>query len=137
MTPRASTARRFRPRSGTPYTFAFTNITGSPTPTFKLRHAAVNGITISPAGVLSGTPKYAGKFKLTVVAANGVEPKAEKTFTLVVASVTHEPHDIPPCFRWNGFHNKPGLWIWVAHHLRKGDFWTGRCLPIPRPHAKH
>ena len=46
---------------GTPYSFAFTGVTGSPAPTFALSPSPVaGGITISAAGVLSGTPTTAG-----------------------------------------------------------------------------
>ena len=42
---------------GAAYSFAFTGITGSPAPTFSLTPATIaGGITISAAGVLSGTP---------------------------------------------------------------------------------
>ncbi len=70
---------------GAVYDFAFSGITGSPAPTFSLDPATVaGGITISPEGVLSGTPTDAGSFPITVTAANGVAPDAVKTFTLVV-----------------------------------------------------
>ena len=70
---------------GSPYSFAFTGITGSPAPTFALSPTPVaGGITISAAGVLSGTPTTAGSFPITVTASNGTAPNAVKTFTLVV-----------------------------------------------------
>ncbi|MGZ4799429.1 MAG: putative Ig domain-containing protein [Acidimicrobiia bacterium] len=76
---------------GTPYSFAFTGITGSPAPTFALSPTPVSGITISAAGVLSGTPTTAGSFPITVTASNGVAPNAVKTFTLVIAPKSDEP----------------------------------------------
>ena len=75
---------------GSPYSFSFTGITGSPAPTFAVSPATIaGGITISSAGVLSGTPTTAGSFPITVTASNGVTPNAVKTFTLVVAPGEH------------------------------------------------
>ncbi|MGZ6975943.1 MAG: putative Ig domain-containing protein, partial [Acidimicrobiia bacterium] len=83
---------------GTPYSFAFTGITGSPAPTFALSPTPVSGITISTAGVLSGTPTTAGSFPITVTASNGITPNAVKTFTLVInpASVAPNFTGTPP-----------------------------------------
>ena len=70
---------------GSPYSFAFTGITGSPAPTFTMSPTPVSGLTISAAGVISGTPTTAGSFPITVTASNGKAPNAVKTFTLSIA----------------------------------------------------
>ncbi len=77
---------------GSPYSFSFTGVTGSPAPTFAVSPATIaGGITINSAGVLSGTPTTAGSFPITVTASNGVSPDAVKTFTLVVAPASVAP----------------------------------------------
>ncbi len=70
----------------TAYSFAFSGITGSPAPTFTMSPATVaGGITVSAAGVLSGTPTVAGSFPITVTASNGVTPDAVEQLTLEIA----------------------------------------------------
>jgi hypothetical protein len=44
------------------------------------------GVTLTRAGVLSGTPTATGTYKVTITAANGVLPKAKQRFTLKVRS---------------------------------------------------
>jgi hypothetical protein len=74
---------------GTPYSFTF-NSTGSPAPTFSVTAGTLPpGLSLSAAGVLSGTPTSAanGNFpNITVTASNGVPPNAQQTFSL--AAVT-------------------------------------------------
>ena len=56
------------------YTFA---ATGNPAPTFAVASGTLPaGLTLSPAGVLSGTPTTAGRTTFTVTATNGVAPNA-------------------------------------------------------------
>src|SRR6478752_531542 len=50
------------------------------------------GITLSAAGVLTGTPTTASSTPITVTASNGVAPDAVKTFTLVVSPATSPPN---------------------------------------------
>src|SRR6476659_4604446 len=77
---------------GSAYSFAFTGITGSPTPTFSVSPATIaGGITISAAGVLSGTPTTSGSFPSTGKATNGVAPDAVKMFTIDIAAATSPP----------------------------------------------
>ena len=71
---------------GSPYSFSFTGITGSPAPTFSMTPANVAGITLSAAGVLSGTPTAAGSTPITVTATNGIAPDAVKSFTLSIGA---------------------------------------------------
>jgi alpha-tubulin suppressor-like RCC1 family protein len=58
--------------------------TGSPAPTFTESGALPAGVTVSSAGVLSGTPTQAGSFPITITATNGVAPDATQQFTLTV-----------------------------------------------------
>ncbi len=63
--------------------------TGFPLPTFTIGAGALpEGVTLSPAGVLSGTPAAGtGKlFTVTVVASNGIGTAASQTFQLTVGS---------------------------------------------------
>ena len=81
---------------GTAYSFSFTGITGSPAPTFTMSPATIaGGITLSAAGVLSGTPTTSGSFPITVTATNGVAPDAVKQFTVVIAPANT---DVAPDF---------------------------------------
>jgi len=61
--------------------------TGSPTPTFSVISGSTpSGVTLSSAGLLSGTPgaNTGGQYTLDIQAANGVTPNATQTFTLNV-----------------------------------------------------
>ncbi|MFE5700494.1 hypothetical protein [Rhodococcus koreensis] len=60
---------------GTAYSFAFT-VAGTPAPTVTTTDPLPAGLTLSAAGVLSGTPTAAGSFPITVTASNGVTPDA-------------------------------------------------------------
>ncbi len=70
---------------GTPYNFAFI-VTGTPAPTVTVASGGLlAGLTLSPVGVLSGTPTTAGTHNFTVKAANGANPDAVTgTLTIVV-----------------------------------------------------
>lgn len=77
--------------SGTPsagqvgqvYAFAFAAI-GAPTPTMSTTSELPEGLTLSPAGVLAGTPSESGEFTLAIVASNGVNPNGAHAATLVI-----------------------------------------------------
>ncbi|MGH9502144.1 MAG: Ig-like domain repeat protein [Terriglobales bacterium] len=58
--------------------------TGFPAPTFSETGALPNGVTLSAAGVLSGTATVTGNFPITLTASNGVLPNATQSFTLTV-----------------------------------------------------
>ena len=58
--------------------------TGYPLPTFSEVGALPTGITLSSAGLLSGTPTETGSFSFTVTATNGVGTAANQSFTLAV-----------------------------------------------------
>ncbi|MDX6200872.1 MAG: hypothetical protein QOJ83_372, partial [Frankiales bacterium] len=69
---------------GEPYRFAFT-LGGNPLPTLTRTGATLpDGLTLSPAGVLSGTPSRAGTFTFTVSATNGTGPAVARAVTVVV-----------------------------------------------------
>lgn len=71
--------------AGVPYSFAFT-VAGEPAPVVTLVPGMLPpGLSLSPSGVLSGTPALAGTFKFAVRAANGAGPDAiAGPFTIVV-----------------------------------------------------
>ncbi|GGL07535.1 YVTN family beta-propeller protein [Curtobacterium luteum] len=56
---------------GTAYSYTFT-ADGEPSPTFSVDGDLPAGLTLTPAGVLSGTPTSAGKSTFVVRASNGV-----------------------------------------------------------------
>jgi Putative Ig domain len=61
--------------------------TGSPSPTFSETGALPSGITLSSAGVLSGSTTQSGTFPVTITATNGVSPDATQSFTLTVTQL--------------------------------------------------
>ncbi len=76
------------PQAGTAtvaYSFTFT-ATGTPAPTWSVITGALPlGLSLSTAGVLSGTPTGAGTFNFTVQASNGTLPDAPQMVSLVIA----------------------------------------------------
>ncbi|MGB6746261.1 MAG: Ig-like domain repeat protein, partial [Terracidiphilus sp.] len=70
---------------GTAGSFTVTT-TGNPTPTFSETGALPSGVTLSSAGILSGTPAAGtgGSYSITITASNGVSPNATQNFTLTV-----------------------------------------------------
>ena len=64
--------------------------TGFPAPTFTETGALPSGVTLSSAGVLSGTPALGtvGTYPITITAANGVGSNATQNFTLTVQKGT-------------------------------------------------
>jgi cyclophilin family peptidyl-prolyl cis-trans isomerase len=67
---------------GIGYSHTFT-ATGSPAPTFSTTDPLPTGLTLSPAGVLSGTPSAIGTFAGTVTATN-VAGTSEQAFNIVI-----------------------------------------------------
>jgi hypothetical protein len=61
--------------------------TGYPPPTFSETGALPNGVTLNPAGVLSGTPGAGsgGSYAITITASNGVGTAPQQSFTLAVS----------------------------------------------------
>src|SRR5258706_10029452 len=81
-----------------PYSFTYT-FTGIPTPTFSVTSGSLPaGLTLSSAGVISGTPTVSGAFPMTVTATNGVTPAATQPFTLNIndpPAITNGPPTSP------------------------------------------
>jgi hypothetical protein len=73
---------------GQPYSRAFTSVQGTPPVSYMLSAAntAPPGLTLTSAGVLSGTPTASGGFPFTVVATDAAGLSDEQTFTLQVNS---------------------------------------------------
>ena len=60
-------------------------MTGSPAPTVTVTTGVLpTGLTLSSAGLLSGTPTQSGSFPVTLTATNGTLPNATQNFTVVV-----------------------------------------------------
>jgi CSLREA domain-containing protein len=74
--------------TGTAGSFTVT-ATGYPTPTFSETGPLPSGVTLTSAGVLSGTPAAAtgGAYPITITAQNGNSPNATQSFTLTVNQV--------------------------------------------------
>jgi hypothetical protein len=76
------------PPNGTrsvPYSHSFTSDRGSPPASLSISGGALpNGLTLSAAGVLSGTPTSAGTFSFTVLADNGLFATAQTQFSVIV-----------------------------------------------------
>ncbi len=76
---------------GTAYNFSFT-ASGVPAPTFAVTAGALPaGLSLSTAGVISGTPTTAGgPFTGTVTASNGIGTPATQGFSITIAKGTAE-----------------------------------------------
>lgn len=61
--------------------------TGSPTPTWSKTGSLPGGVTLSPNGLLSGTPTAFGVFPFVLEASNGINPPATQNFTLTINAV--------------------------------------------------
>ena len=60
-------------------------MTGFPAPTVSVTAGTLpTGLTLSSAGLLSGTPTQSGSFPVTLTATNGTLPNATQAFTVVV-----------------------------------------------------
>jgi hypothetical protein len=74
--------------TGTAYRITLT-ATGSPTPTWSVTSGNLPaGLTISAAGVISGTPTVAGTYTFTVTATNGIGSGSSRTFTITIDAST-------------------------------------------------
>jgi len=72
--------------TGTAYSFTYT-ATGYPAPTFNVSSGSLpTGLSLSPAGVITGTPATAGTATGVVSATNGIGSAATSSFTIIVAS---------------------------------------------------
>src|SRR5579862_5942054 len=72
--------------------------TGFPAVTFTETGSLPNNVTLSPNGLLSGTPAAGtnGSYPITITASNGVNPAAQQSFTLVVNPSTTSTLTISP-----------------------------------------
>ena len=71
---------------GRAYSHTYT-ATGSGTITYSVTAGALPaGLTLSSAGVISGTPTTAGTFTGTVTAANGTAPNATQAFSILITA---------------------------------------------------
>lgn len=78
---------------GAPYSYSFT-ASGVPAPTFTVSSGSLpDGLTLTPAGLLSGTPTSAGSSTFTVTASNEASPDA--TTAPLTISVAPIPVVIP------------------------------------------
>lgn len=75
---------------GQPYTHAFT-VTGQPAPTVTAVGALPAGLTLTEAGVLSGTPTEAGTFAVAFTASNGIGIPATLDTTLTINETPEPP----------------------------------------------
>jgi hypothetical protein len=70
--------------TGVSYHYSCT-ATGAPPPAFAVTSGALpDGLSISSAGVISGTPTVAGTFSGTIAATNGTSPDATQAFTITI-----------------------------------------------------
>jgi hypothetical protein len=75
----------FNGTAGTPYTpTTFAAIGGTPPYTWSIASGNSDGLTMSSAGVLSGTPQTDGSFSFTVQVADNSHATASQTFSIVV-----------------------------------------------------
>jgi len=95
--------------TGQPYSFAFARQAGNPPALFSVSSGSLPaGLSLSPDGILSGTPASAGKATFTVTAAS-LLGSASSTFT-----VTTGPDVTPPGVTISMI-TQPGGWGWYTH----------------------
>ncbi|MGZ4790357.1 MAG: PKD domain-containing protein [Ilumatobacteraceae bacterium] len=71
---------------GVPYAFTFT-ATGSPAPTFRVASGRLSdGLSLSPTGLLSGTPSASGTFSFAIEASNPAGNADTPTLTLTIGA---------------------------------------------------
>lgn len=76
---------------GQSYNHTFT-ATGRPAPTVTATAGALpDGLTLTPTGVLSGTPTVAGRFEFTLTASNGIGDDAVLPVVLEITDTTPTP----------------------------------------------
>jgi len=80
---------------GSAYSHTFTSSTGTPAGSFAVSAGALPpGLSLSDAGLLSGTPTARGEYHFTVSASNGFFADATKEFTLNIVSDDTNPPTI-------------------------------------------
>jgi hypothetical protein len=109
--------------TGTAYNFMF-QASGSPAPTYSVSAGALApGLSLSTAGVISGTPTTDGAFTFTIDATNGVSPDATEQFTITVTSPAPDTTDTPTL--------PPGALVLLA-----GLFLIVAARSLPRPSSR-
>ena len=84
QTPTITSANNTAFTYGTAGTFTVTGSGYPTTMTYSETGSLPGGVTLSTAGVLSGTPTAAGSYPITITASNGVTPNGTQSFTLTV-----------------------------------------------------
>lgn len=85
---------------GQAYSHALTSSRGAPQGSFAVTGGSLPaGLTLSPAGVLAGTPEAAGSSTFTVGIDGGVFPAASATFTVSVRALEPPTNVAPPVLR--------------------------------------
>ncbi|MFN0112303.1 MAG: beta strand repeat-containing protein [Blastocatellia bacterium] len=83
---------------GVPYSQQFTQSGGTGNVTWSLTGSLPNGITLTPSGLLSGTPVMSGSYPITVRATGGNQCFGETAYTLqigVCAAINVTPNTLP------------------------------------------
>jgi sugar lactone lactonase YvrE len=81
---------------GQPYSFTFT-LAGAPTPTVVVSEGSLpDGLTLSPAGLLAGTPTTAGQSQVELTATNAVGSSEPLAVTVTVRNPLEEPSPVDP-----------------------------------------
>jgi len=94
-TPSISSAAPPAGVSGSSYTFSF-QVTDDPNPIFVVASGSLPpGLSLSSAGVLSGTPTQGGTSTFTIAATNGVVTLATQTVTLTIAYAATDTPTMP------------------------------------------
>ncbi|MEP7062390.1 MAG: FG-GAP-like repeat-containing protein [Betaproteobacteria bacterium] len=71
---------------GKPYSFTI-EASGSPSPQFSIASGALpTGLSLTPGGLLSGTPIAGGIYAGSFTASNGNQPQAMQAFSIVIAT---------------------------------------------------
>lgn len=121
---------------GTPYNYALA-ANGLPTPTYSLVSGTLpTGLTLSGAGVISGTPTVAGTFgPITVQASNGAGSVNTSAFSITIAATGSAPTLFTAQSPPNGLVASPYAYTFAANgspapsfSLVSGAFPTGLTL---------
>ena len=113
---------------GTAGTFTVT-ATGYPAPTFSETGTLPSAVTLTAAGVLSGTPAVGtgATYAITITASNGVGTNATQSFTLTVNERRPSPVRAARPSRWA----RPGTFTVTASGYPASTFTETGTLPNP------
>lgn len=121
---------------GEPYTFNLTAILGQPPFNWEIVSGSLpEGLALTPAGNIDGTPSESGDFTFTVRVIDNQDISAEKTFGLEVYS--EGLYDLAR--DWSDFVNPNGTWSYngargipIVNHINDWDP-VGDFFNIPQP----